>query len=235
MTLAPLALAAALAAAPAPPSAPAPAPAAAAAPRVIQVTGEGHAFATPDVARVTAGVESRDASLAKATADANARMAKVLAAIEKAGVARKDVRTVRYDVAVQHDARKGDGVAISGYVISNRVEVTVRELAKLGTLLDQMAAAGANAVDGVALGKEDASAERSRALDGAVADARGKAAVLAKAAGVALGDVLLLSEIAAPPMPMRGGFMAARASSEVPVAEGQLEFVSSVDATFAIR
>ncbi len=231
MTVASLAVAAALAAAPVPPPSPPPAPA----PRVIQVTGEGRAFAAPDVARVTAGVEARDASLAKATADANARMGRVLAAVEKAGVARKDVRTVRFDVAVQHELRKGDAVAITGYAVSNRVEVKVRDVARLGALLDQMVAAGANAVDGVALGREDASAERARALEGAVGDARAKASALAKAAGVALGEVLLVTELAGAPMPMRGGFVAARAAAEVPVAEGELEFVSSVDVTFAIR
>src|SRR5512135_3495875 len=97
MTLAPLALAAALATAQVPP----PPTSNAAQARTIQVTGEGHAFAAPDVARATVGVQARDSSLAKASADANARMKKVLAALEQGGVAAKDVRTVRYDVEVQ--------------------------------------------------------------------------------------------------------------------------------------
>jgi hypothetical protein len=202
---------------------------------VIQVTGEGRASAAPDVARVTAGVEVRDASLAKASAEANARMAKVLAAVEKGGVAKKDVRTVRYDVAVQREAKKAEGVVTTGYVVSNRVLVTVRDVARFGAVLDQLVAAGANAVDGVALEKEDPSAERARALEEAVADARAKAAVLAKAAGVSLGEVLLVTELAGGPVPVRQTFAAARAAGGVPIAEGELEIASSVDVTFAIR
>jgi len=70
-------------------------------PRTLHVSGEGRAFAAPDVARATIGVDVENDSLARATADAAARMRGVLAAFGKAGVASKDVRTVRYDVEVR--------------------------------------------------------------------------------------------------------------------------------------
>ncbi len=229
----PLALAAGLAAPPipapvAPPSTPL---------RAIHVTGEGHAFAAPDVARVTVGVQARDpASLAKASADATARMKRVLAALEKGGVAAKDVRTTRYDVEVQRSYDRGNAGTITGYLVTNQVAVTVRDLARLGALLDQVVAAGSNAIDGLVLDREDTSAERARALEDAVADARAKAAVLAKAAGVSLGEVVQVAESVAGPVPLVDkGFVAARAAGAVPVATGQLEVVASVDVTVAIR
>lgn len=234
MTLAtPLALAAALATAQAPAQAPVPT----APPRAIHVSGEGRAFAAPDVARVTVGVAARDpTSLGRASAEANARMKKVLAALEKGGVASRDVRTVRYDVEVQRSYEKSSAGSVTGYLVSNQVAVTVRDLPGLGALLDQVVAAGSNAIDGLAFAKEDTSAERARALEGAVADARAKAVVLARAAGVTLGEVLLVAESASGAIPFRQeGFVQARAAGAVPVATGQLEIVATVDVTHAIR
>lgn len=231
----PLALAAALVTAQA--TLPAPVAIAPVPPRSIHVSGEGRAFAQPDVARVTIGVQARDgASLARASAEANARMKKVIAALEKGGVASKDVRTVRYDVEVQRSYEKPNPGAVTGYVVSNQVAVTVRDLAKLGALLDQVVAAGSNAIDGLAFEKEDPSAERARALEAAVADARAKAATLAKAAGVTLGEVLLVAESSPGAIPFRQeGLVQMRAAGAVPIATGQLEIVATVELTQAIR
>jgi hypothetical protein len=236
MTLAvPLALAAALATAQA--TAPAPVAVAPVPPRSIHVSGEGRAFAAPDVARVTIGVQARDAaSLARASAEASARMKRVLAALERGGVASKDVRTVRYDVEVQRSYEKPNPGAVTGYVVSNQVAVTVRDLAKLGALLDQVVAAGSNAIEGLSFEKEDPSAERARALEAAVADARAKAATLAKAAGVTLGEVLLVAESGPGAIPFaEKGVVAMRAGGAVPIATGQLELVATVGVTLAIR
>jgi uncharacterized protein YggE len=225
MTATPLAALAALLVAQAPPVPP----------RTLHVSGDGRAFAAPDVARVTIGVEARDpSSLARASADANARMKKVLAAIERGGVASKDVRTVRYDVEVQRSYEKSSAGAVTGYRVSNQLAVTVRDLGRLGALLDQVVAAGSNAIDGLAFEKEDRSAEQARALEAAVADARAKAAVLAKAAGATLGEVLQVAEGGRNAVPMHGA-VALRTAGDVPIAEGQLEIAASVDVTFALR
>jgi len=207
-------------------------------PRTLHVSGEGRAFTAPDVALVTVGVEVEHEALARATADAAARMKGVLAALEKAGIASKDVRTVRYDVQVKRRPEKlsGPGGEPSGYRVANQVQVTVRDLGKVGAILDQVVAAGANEVSGLSFDKEDPSGERSRALESAVADARAKASVLARAAGATLGEVLQVTEGGRGPMPMlRQGLVATRASGEVPIAGGQLEIAASVDVTFALR
>jgi uncharacterized protein YggE len=231
----PLALAAALALAQVPPPQPQPA----SPPRTIHVSGEGRAFASPDVARVTIGVEAQDkASLARAAGEAAARMKKVLSALEKGGVAPKDVRTVRHDVEVQRSYDRSSGVpagAITGYKVETQVSVTVRDIGKLGALLDQVVAAGSNSIVGLVLQKDDTSVEEARALEAAVADARAKAAVLAKAAGVTLGEVLQLGEGGRVPVPVMDGFVATRASREVPIATGQLEIAATVDVTYGIR
>ena len=127
------------------------------------------------------------------------------------------------------------GVVI-GYRVVNQVLVTVRDLRRLGGLLDQVVAAGANDVGGLSLEKEDISAERGRALERAMSDARGRASVLAKAAGASLGEALQVNE--GGPMPIRPiGVMNVRTASvsEVPVSPGELEIFATVDVAFAIR
>ena len=114
------------------------------------------------------------------------------------------------------------------------VLVTVRDLRRLGGLLDQVVAAGANDVGQLLLEKDDISAERARALERAMSDAREKASVLAKAAGGSLGDALQVTEGGRRPIvPL--GMYARAASSEVPLSTGELEIVATVEVTFAIR
>jgi len=203
-------------------------------PRTVHAAGQGRVTATPDVARIVLGVEAQDPSLSRANADATTRMKKVLAALEKAGVAAKDIRTLRYAVDVQRSFEKPNAGVVIGYRVVNQVLVTLRELPRLGALLDQVVAAGANDVGSLSLEKDDISAERARALERAMADARERASVLAKAAGASLGEVLQVSEGGrGPVVPL--GAMARMASSEVPVAGGELEIVATVEVTFAIR
>jgi len=204
--------------------------------RTVHASGEGRISVAPDIARVTIGVDAQDQSLARANADATTRMGKVMGTLQKAGVAAKDVRTIRYAVDVQRSFEKSTTGVVIGYRVVNQVLVTVRDLHRLGGLLDQVVAAGANDVEGLSLEKEDISAERGRALERAMSDARGRASVLAKAAGASLGEALQVNE--GGPMPIRPiGVMNVRTASvsEVPVSPGELEIFATVDVAFAIR
>ena len=207
------------------------------APRAVHASGEGRVAAAPDVARVVVGVDTQDPSLARANADATTRMGKVRAAIEKAGVAAKDVRTLRYAVDVQRSFEKPTQGTVTGYRVVNQVLVTVRDVQRMGSLLDQVVAAGANDIGELSLEKEDVSPDRARALERAVADARARASVLAKAAGATLGEVLEVTEGGRGPIVPVTFHYAKRAAttSEVPVSAGELEIVASVDVTFALR
>ena len=207
-------------------------------PRVVQASGEGRVTTAPDIARVVIGVDAQDQSLSRANADATNRMNRVKTALEKAGIAAKDVRTVRYAIDVQRSYEKPNPGAVIGYRVVNQVLVTVREIARVGPLLDQVVAAGANDIGALSLEKEDISADRARALEKAVADARARATVLAKAAGASLGDVLQVSEGGGPgpvtPMAVNASIRAAH-SAPVPISSGDLEIVTGVEVVFAIR
>src|SRR3981189_1632649 len=217
------ALAAALLLAQAPP------PAAPNPPRTVHASGGGRISVAPDVARVAIGVDMQDQSLARANADATARMAKVTATLEKAGIAAKDGRTNPCSVEVQRSFEKSSAGVVIGYRVTNQVLVTVRDLRRLGGLLDQVVAAGANDVGPLSLEKDDTSADRARALEWAMSDARARASVLAKAAGASLGEALQVTEGGRGPIvPLPMYARAGPAGSGVPLSTGELEIVATV-------
>jgi len=205
-------------------------------PRTLHVSGEGRAFAAPDLAVFTVAVTALDPSLARATRDASERARKLLDALSTAGVASADRQTVRFDVQIERNQPKpGNPPRITGYRVTNAIAVKVRDLAKLGPVLDGALAAGANEAESLALTRADPSAERASALADAVKAARAKAEVMAKAAGLRLGQILELSEGARggpSPVPMRASF--ADRAEGVPTAEGQLEVEAQVELTFAV-
>lgn len=204
--------------------------------RTLQVTGQGRAVVAPDLATVTFAAVAVDPSLAKATRDANDRARRLLDAVAAGGIPAADVQTSRYEVQIERSAeRPQDPPRIRGYRVTNAVVVKVRELSRLGALLDRAVAAGANEVDGPAFSRADPAPEEARALAAAVRAGRAKAEEMARAAGVRLGALLELREGGrGRPIPM----MAARALSagaETPVAPGQIAFEDQVEMVFALE
>jgi uncharacterized protein YggE len=206
-------------------------------PRTIRVGGEGRASAAPDVAIVTIGVEAIGKTLARTRADADVRMREVVAAAKASGIDPKDVQTTRYDVQIERPWKDGEPGPITGYHVSNHARVKVRDLTRLGALLDKAAAAGSNAIQGLAFEKDDTTAEEARALAQAVKAARAKADALAKAAGVALGEVVSIGESVSlpPPIPMRMEMAMAKRGDGAPVESGEIEVVANVEIVFGIR
>lgn len=218
------------------PGAPVPGPAPATGPeRTIRVSGEGQVRVRPDVAVIFAGVEGTGKDLARVSADVALQVRKLLAALEKAGVAEKDVQTTRHDINLERPWVDGKQGPITGYTVVDELKVTVRDLAKLPVLLERVVAAGANSLRGLSFQKDDPAPERARALAEAVTAARAKAEVIAKAAGVALGPVLQASEAqgGGPIVPMVRMSMAK--ADGAPVAPGEVEVGAQVEVVFGIR
>jgi uncharacterized protein YggE len=121
--------------------------------------------------------------------------------------------------------------------VAQEVRVTVRDVAQLGAVLDRVVAAGANALRGLTLEKENPAAERAAALGAAVRAARAKADAIAKAAGVQLGDVLSVSEtsMAQPLANVRMRMAMAQEGGGAAPAAGDIRISAAVDVVFAIR
>ncbi|WP_242336809.1 MULTISPECIES: SIMPL domain-containing protein [Anaeromyxobacter] len=205
--------------------------------RTLRVTGEGRVRVRPDVAVVLAGIEATGKTLAPTVADAAAKMRRMIDALAKAGVAEKDVQTTRHDVQVERPWVDGKPRDITGYTVVDEVRVTVRDLAKLGQILERVVAAGSNSLRGLTFERDDPAPQRQEALANAVAVARAKAEAMAKAAGVSLGAVVAIEEGAAErPIPLaKYRTQAMVATDGAPVTPGELEIDASVSVTYAIR
>lgn len=200
------------------------------APRRITVTGEGRVEAAPDLATLTAGVQSEALTAAPALEATSTAMRAVFDALAAAGIAPADMQTSQLSVDPVW-ADDGSG-RVRGYSASNLVTIRVRDVTQLGAVIDAVGAAGANRVFGVAFELAEPRAQLDAARERAVADARAKAELLAKAAGVTLGPVLSIREGGEPaPGPM---FRAEMADAAPPVAEGVVGIEARVEIVYGL-
>jgi len=208
---------------------------------VIKVSGEGRATTAPDMAILQLSVV-RDAKTAREALDANNKaMTEVLAALRQAGIADRDLQTSGFSINPQyHYPPSDDGGSrppeLVGYQIVNGVTVRVRDLLKLGEVIDSSVSLGVNQAGGIEFTNDKPDAVITEARKAAVADAIGKARVLAEAAGVSLGRLIELAEQEPrpePPVPFARMAKEA-AADQVPIATGESAYNVTVNVTFAI-
>lgn len=202
-----------------------------AAERSITVTGEATVSVAPDNANIRLGVTSQGKN-AREASEANAKlMTSVLAAIRDAGVADRDVQTSRLSLQPQYEQGKAGPARLLGFQVTNQVSIRIREIEKFPGILDRAIAAGANEMSGIEFVVSEQSKLLDQARDDAVADARRKAELYAKAAGVKLGPVSSISEEgSSPPRPV----VQAMRASAVPVAPGEQLLRAAISVTFEL-
>ena len=205
------------------------------APPSISVTGEGTVSVPPDQAQIDGGVSS-DAKTAREATDANnAAMGKVLLALKGAGIDEKDYQTSRLSLQPQYAPNRSGPSPVVGYRASNRVTVRLRDVAKVATIIDVLVASGANELGGINFTVSQASKLLDEAREKAVADARRKAEIYAKAAGVTLGEPLGISEEGGAAPVFRGKMAAGMVASAAPVAQGEETLSVNVSVSWAIK
>lgn len=208
-------------------------------PHTITVTGNGVAYGAPDIAVAQIGVQSRSPEPAAALDDANAKMTAIMAALKELGVADKDIQTSNFSVSVQNDVdpQTGQSKGTFTYVVDNTVSITMRDLTKVGEVLGQVVAAGANNIYGVSYTVSDQSKLEAEARDKAMADAKARAEQLAKLAGVTLDQPMTISEYSNGPQPFMRADVAASAigGKAVPVSSGQIQVNLQVNVTYLIK
>ena len=203
-------------------------------PAAISVTGEATVSVPPDLAQIDGGVTS-EAKTAREASDANnAAMGKVLLALKGAGIEEKDFQTSRLSLQPQSAPNRTGPSAIVGYRASNRVTIRLRDVTKVANVIDTLVGAGANEIGGINFMVSQASKLLDEARERAVADARRKAEIYAKAAGVTLGAPLSISEQGnAAPIPYRR--MAVGMAATAPVAQGEETLQVNVSVSWAIK
>ena len=207
-------------------------------PPAISVNGEASVSVSPDLAQVEGGVTS-EAKTAREASDANnAAMGKVLLALKGAGIDEKDYQTSRLSLQPQYAQATPNRSTpqISGYRASNRVIIKVRDVTKVANVIDTLVGAGANEIGGINFVVTQSSKALDEARSKAIADARRKAEIYAKAAGVSLGEPISISEegAASPPV-FRSRMAAPMAIAPTPVAPGEEMLSITVNVTWAIK
>lgn len=204
-------------------------------PPAITVSGEATVSAAPDRAVVDGGVTT-EAKTAREASEANAKaMTAVLAALKSAGIADADIQTSRLSLHPQMaQARPGGPAQVTGYQASNRVSVRLRDVSRVGATIDTLIGAGANDIGGLRFTVSQESKLLDEARAQAIADARRKAEIYAKAARVGIGAPLSIAEETSGggPVPMRAAF---RAEAAMPVAPGEETLRVSVTVAYEIK
>lgn len=206
-------------------------------PRTVSARGEGMVEAAPDAARITAGIEVANTSLARARELAARKASAVIAAATTAGIPKRDIQTSAHAIHPQRNAEsKGKPAAIVGYDARNTVTIVVRDLARLPEVLDAAVAAGANQVSGPDFFLQHPEDHEDEARRRAMASARRRAEVLAGAAGASLGAVRAIVDGSSPmaPAPRMMRAMAADAAMPTPIEAGMERITASVEVVWEL-
>src|SRR5882757_3679549 len=203
-------------------------------PAAISVTGEATVSVPPDLAEIDGGVTSEAKTAREASEANNAAMGKVLQALKGAGIEGKDIQTARLSLQPQSAPNRSGPSAIAGYRASNRVTIRAHDVTKVAGVIDTLVGAGANEIGGIHFVVSQASKLLDEARERAVADARRKAEIYAKAAGVTLGEPLGISEEGSA-VPVFRGKVAAPMALNAPVSPGEETLSVTVSVSWAIK
>ncbi len=211
-------------------------------PRIL-VTGQGTVDIAPDMAVLVLTV-TREADTARAALTANSTaMGEVLRAMQAQGIAERDLQTSNFSIrpVYTRPPRKSSGEMeaprIVGYTVRNSLSVRVRDIGKVGAILDKSVTLGVNEGGSILFTNDDPSAAMTQARVKAMQEATAKAKTLAQAAGVKIGRVLEISEQSFNPRPMpmgRAEMSMARSADAVPVSVGENTYKVTVNVSFAI-
>lgn len=193
----------------------------------LNLSAYGETKVAPDIATITLGVTT-EAPTAAAAMQANAaQMSRVIAALKKAGLADRDIQTSQLNLSPQYRYEQNEAPKLVGYQASNQVTLTVRDLGRLGQVVDATVAAGANQVHGISFGLNDPAEAENAARRAAVKALEAKAALYAEATGHRIVRLVSLSEAggyaAPPPMPVAMFARAEAADMSTKVAPGELK------------
>jgi hypothetical protein len=209
----------------------------------VQVTGEGRAAIAPDMAVVSLSVTRMAETAEAALAANNEAMRAVLDALKQDGIAERDIQTSDFSIFPRYSQpdpvrpqSENEMPKITGYQVSNGLTVRVRDLSKLGVLLDRSVKLGINQGGQISFTNADPKGAVEEARKNAVADAMAKAKTLAEAAGRTLGPITSISESSQrpEPMPLMRSMAMAKEADSVPIAGGENSYTVLVEMTFAL-
>jgi uncharacterized protein YggE len=211
----------------------------------IWVTGTGEVTVTPDIATLQVGVEAQEATVAEAQDEADTAMNRVVAALTGSGIKKEDIQTQYFRIRerTRWDDETNQEIVV-GYQVTNTVIAKIRDIEKVGSIIDAVVKAGGDLIriNDLGFSVDDPSAYYDEARKKATADARARAEKLAKQTGVSLGPPTYVSESAYMP-PMYEGMMYATAEAPIPapapiepsISPGEVKITLTVQVAYSIR
>lgn len=204
----------------------------------LSLNAQGVQRSRPDQASINLGVQTEAPTAAEALRQNSTRMNAVMTALRRAGIEERQIQTSGLSLQAQYDYRENQPPRLRGYQASNQVTVTVNDLARLGPAVDAVVASGANQINGISFGLQNADQTSDAARREAVEIVRRRAELYAQAAGLRVVRLINITESGGytpqPPMPI-ARFAAVRAeSADTPVAAGEVEVRVDVNATFEL-
>jgi len=206
----------------------------------LDIVAEGEVTRVPDLATIGAGVVTQARTAAAAMAANATKMAATVAALRKAGVADRDIQTSAISLSPQYRYANNLPPVITGYQASNQVSIRFRDLKRTGQILDTLVAEGANQINGPGLSIDKPEAALDEARTAAIATARARAELYAKAAGLSVKRILAISEggdgMPPPrPMPMMAMAQMKREAADTAVEPGEQRLAVTVNVTFELQ
>ena len=205
--------------------------------RSIMMSAEGKVVAQPDTAQLSFGVVTNGKDSAKVQEDSDKQMKVIIDYLKQSGVSADDIKTSGYNLYPQYDYTKPNPVQeITGYSLNQNVDVKVRDLNKVGSILGGLTAKGVNQINNVSYFIDDPDALRAKARTEAVGKAKQKAQELASTLGIRLGKVINFSEGTSPiDPPIFYGERGAGGGGTSPVEPGSQDVTVTVTLTFEIK
>lgn len=203
----------------------------------LDVSAQGEVHRAPDLVTIGAGVVTQASTAGAAMTENAKRMAGTIAALRKAGIAERDIQTSALSLAPQYRYGENQPPVITGYQASNQVNVRFHDIARAGAVLDALVSAGANQIAGPSFEVEHPDAALDEARVQAVAKARARAELYAKAAGLSVKRILSISETGGgyqPPRPMMAAMSVRKAAFDTQVAPGEQSLSVNVSVSFEL-
>lgn len=202
------------------------------------VNGEGKISLVPDVAVVNVGVTAQGSSIAVVQQQLNKKMNAISDSIKRLGVDSKDIQTTNYNLSPTYDYTAG-AQRLTGYQANSNLTIKVRKLDNANSVIDNATANGANQIGGITFDVDDKTKAENQAREKAIADAKSKADVAAKAAGFHLGRIINYSEGGnSPPRPMymaKAAGLSEDSSAPTQVEPGSTELTIQVTLSYEIN
>lgn len=207
-------------------------------PATITVDGDGKIVAMPDLATINLGVQTEKSEVVAAQKENTDKMNKIIEAVKAQGVKPADIQTTNYQISPQYDYRDGSS-KLRGYIVTQNLTLSIRDLTKLGRILEVAGSLGANQVGGLNFTVDKPDNFKNQARDKAITNAKTKALDLAKSLGVRLGAIRSYNENGYNPPIMYSKMEAfGVGGGDVPapaIEQGSLEINSHVTIVYEIK